>query len=283
MLEINLNEWEKFGGGVEADAYNKKDDDKVMLKLFNFKDEQGVKIVADNTKLAIEAGIKTPQVIDIAKTQDKYGIIFERVKNKISLLRKIVNDESIAYDVGIQFGTFLKELHKVKLDKNKVPFRGDVLKYTYNVLIDRNENLTTSEKDDLKNKALEFTKQFDIYKDEDTYIVGDAHVGNVIESEGKLYLIDLGTITRGTKYFDLAWIYGSLYNSAVEKAIPTDNKVSQVAREKLYLGAMHGYLGTKDENELEKLEEKLKPFAKIQQLMIVLFIGKSYEDIISTL
>jgi len=197
-VEINLNEWEKFGGGVAADSYYKKDDDSVMLKLYadNLPANEGYKELVTSENVAA-LGITTAKALQYVKAGNQYGAIFERVKDKKSLARIIADEPERTDEIAKLFADMIKDPHSTTCNTEVFSDMASI--------VEKNIKECKLISESQREKALELL--YSVPK-ATTCIHGDCHIGNVIMVDGKEPMfIDLSDFGYGNPMFDFGTLY----------------------------------------------------------------------------
>lgn len=197
IKRIDLAEWEAFGGGGIGTSYYNKTDDGVILKLNKasfalddakkeFRRSQGVAAM----------GLQTPKVLDVVTDGERYGLVVERIKKKVSYSRLIADHPERMDEYCRTLAEQTLELHATRFDA--ACFGEDVrdMAQLYDEAIQKCDHIP----DDVKRRLKECVEMME---PAETCLHGDLHFGNMVESEGKNYWIDLGAFCKGDKYMDL--------------------------------------------------------------------------------
>lgn len=280
MREINLSEWVKAGEGYEADSYNNIKSNDVLLKLFKpYILKERIEDSYRTTNEILKMGISTPKAIEMVTCGDRIGVIYERINNKISLYRMFVNNHEKAKELGNIFGNAIKDFHTHKCDKTKSVSRYSVLKATSCGMISNSKAFTDEQKKEMLKKNEIFFEKFRDSENDDTLLVGDAHIGNVILANSKIYFIDLSSIQYGSPLLEIGWIYAGAFNERVDMIIPKEEVVPIKYKEIFWDEFIHTYYAGIDEKTINENIEKSKKYAAIQDLFLRIYINPKYEDI----
>ncbi len=198
---ININEWEKFGGGYTADSYFHKTDDTVMLKLFtDFLPPSAPLNELEQAERVRNLGIPTAKPIEYVTDGKRYGAIFQRIKDKKSLARLMADEPERTHEVADIFYQMVNQLHSTPCDITK--FR----------------NISNYYADEVKKCAKISEKQRQgmlnlIYRTPDkmSCIHGDLQAGNIIIAGGVSMFIDIGDFSYGNPLYDLSVTYYTAY------------------------------------------------------------------------
>lgn len=123
----------------------------------------------------------------------------------VTIWKKIIYDSSIKIDWK-GFGVLIKEFHEKMAN-----YKGQLMAYDPFKKIDQRicavRNLSESNSnylDELEKLSHNLKLSFDEnLKCTNDVIHGDAHSGNILISEGNLYLIDYENVSRGNRYWDI--------------------------------------------------------------------------------
>ena len=247
---IKVNEWEEFGGGFLCKSFYKKDDDTVMLKLYEAGfDEKEIIKEHDYAVAVRNAGVKTPECLGLVETDDgRKGVLFQRIKNKKSFARMSADNPEKAFEYGEVFGTEAKKLHSLKCDKNFFPSKvaelSDIIRKT---------DIFTKEENEKIVKFLESNSA-------DTCIHGDFHFGNLIQTEGEIYWIDLGDFSYGDYRLDLGpFMFVCVYaqNEELSKNLFHCDRNTRI---EFWKGFVKSYTGIENDDDRKEFEKSLMPY-----------------------
>lgn len=258
---IKMAEWEEFGGGFLCKSFYKKDDDSVMLKLYEpYFDEKEI-IEEHYVAIAVKnCGIKSPACYGLAQSDDgRKGILFQRVKNKTSFARLCGNNPEKAFEYGEIFGREAKVLHSTKCNTEIFPSRLSVMTDTI-----RNSNYFSPEENE---KIIEY---FENIQQPDTCLHGDFHFGNMIQAEGENLWIDLGDFSYGDPRFDIANQMFSCVVGTNEELTQSMFHCDKETRLAFWSGLLKSYAGADTEEKVKAYNEELMPFVG----MVVFFFVK---------
>lgn len=192
-VRINIDDWEKAGGGASGWMYFSKTDDSVILKLN--KEEIPMEVTLDEyitSRSLYETGIPCAKVHEFVTDGVRYGMTVERLKDKRSYVRMIADNPDMLEPVARDFARRAKEFHSTVCDTSKFESKkmrcrkafekcdaipADVKEYLYSCL---------DSMDDLPNA-----------------VHGDFTPGNIVRSQGRDYWIDLGQFAYGDPDFDV--------------------------------------------------------------------------------
>ena len=196
-IEINLDDYELFGGGANGDSFNHKSDPTVMLKLYR---PGVIQQPLDEITLArkvYDMGIPTPEPGDYVVTKDgRYGIRFKRITGKKSYARATGDEPEKVAQFATEFAGMCLKLHATHVDTTQF----ENVKDRYYRLLKENPFFDNAQKARLEKFIADVP-------DEDTAIHGDLQYGNAIFTAGERYFIDLGDFCWGNHLFDVGMVY----------------------------------------------------------------------------
>lgn len=188
---------EQSGDGYTGVTYWSKDGDAMVKLYYDFVDDKEIEKEKRYATSALALGIPTPLAGDLIEVNGKTGILFERIKGKVSFARAMANDPSKIEELALEFSTLAKKLHSTPCDKDV--FMN--VKEKYNAYVDEFKGLTIEEKEKIK----EFINNT---RDTGTCLHGDFHYGNaIITSDNEKLFIDMGDFSYGDPLFDIGTLY----------------------------------------------------------------------------
>ena len=195
--KINLDDWEKFGGGYTADSFYHKTDKSLMMKLYApfMEPEEGLHELEVSETLT-QFNIPIPKPIEYVTTGTQYGAVFERLTGKRSIARIIADEPDRLDEMAHIFAIEGKKLHETKIPHHLFKAQEDII-------------LEQISKCDFFNSAI-IQKAEKIVKETpqcDMALHGDFHVGNMLIVSDKPVFIDLGDFSYGHPYYDLGEFY----------------------------------------------------------------------------
>lgn len=194
ITRIDLADWEKSGEGAVGASYFHKNDPALMLKM-NFSDApvESWEREIQCAQAVYSLGLPTPKPGSIVTDGEHYGLMFQRIANKISYARAVSEHPERIEEYAKRFASIVKQMHATKADIEGLHSLKDYLF----------ENIEKNPFHDEAFKA-KARKLVESLPDSDTAIHGDLHFGNVIMADGKDYLIDLGNFCYGHYMYDIA-------------------------------------------------------------------------------
>ena len=117
---IDLNKWHKTGSGANGDSYL-CDDENLMLKLFRKEStEKKAEKEFNMAKKVDSMGIVTAAAYEIVRAGNKFGVIYQNIRNKKSYSKMIADNPERVEEYAKEFAAKAKELHStpIKLQKS---------------------------------------------------------------------------------------------------------------------------------------------------------------------
>jgi len=255
---INLDEWELFGDGFTARSYYKKDDDSIMLKLYEPIMPTGdIERELRTVQAVYNCGIPCPVPGKLVSADGKYGVIFERVKGKISFARAIADNPGKIEMYAQHFAKLCKDLHSTPANTKEFVS----IKDFYRGVIKNALGINEEEK-------ARMSRFLEGVEDSATCIHGDLHQGNVLVTpEGKEFFIDLGDFAYGNPMFDLGMTY-FISNFPDEKLIGRLFHCTCAQMQEFFRYFVIDYFGAGTEEEIEAAYAKMRPYAGLRMLFL---------------
>ena len=251
-MEINLNDWTLKSNRTATQVFVNSDESQLLKIYKSISDEEMTAIAAEynmSSKIS-KLGVPTPGVIEIAHLENGcYGVIYENIKNKVSLSRAVSQDKSKMDTCMIKFARMGELIHETEVDDVKL--FDDIEE-----IIKKNLPKVKTYTDEDKQIILDFMASVPKTK---TLIHGDFHPGNVITNWDKDYVIDVGDFTYGNPLYDWAqWFFMSHY-------LPEDNidKVFHMSKADIIecwrLSVKYSF-GYTSEEQIDEFEKEVEPF-----------------------
>lgn len=261
-VEFDPNHMKQFGDGFTAVSYFTDDGDAMVKLYYDFVDRREIEKEKRYATAALLAGLPTPIAGDYIKVGNRTGVIFERVKNKVSFARKYADHPELVEEIAKDFAALSKHLHETPCDTAVFP----EAKKLYHGFIDKLHGFNGDE-------MAAFHAFVDAQPDVKTCIHGDFHIGNVIEADGQRLWIDMGSFAYGSPLFDIGTFYFLTHGKFTGANIP--EKLFHTSNENLYAfwkAFAKYYFDGKDEQELDAL---LKPFAAMTIIHFAALSGQA--------
>ncbi len=254
MNVINYDEWELFSARRNSTNYRSFDQSKVLkvsgpdltYDLDVLEHEKAI------TEAVVSLGIKTPRVLEIVKDpKGTYGIIYENVKDKLSISRALSQDlEGIDKYVKM-FADAVKKLHTTKCTSPIFTKYRDFAKD----FISKSERYTEKQRSYL-------LRLIDQTEDVEMCMHGDCHPGNFIYSKDNVYAIDLAFFAKGHPLFDLGAFYCfavKMPDDVIKGVFHVEPKVMKEFWDKF----IPLYLDTNDEKVINDFNRKIESYGFI--------------------
>jgi len=284
MRNITLDEYIKKGEGGTATCYFHKDNDDIMLKLFEVdNNEYMAKEEFQKANVAYNLGLPTPKTIELVICEGQFGIIYEKIKNKKSYAKLCVDNPEYIEKYATSFAKACKKLHETKMPEN--------LKVVFTKKSDIYRKDISKSKFSEESKLL-LLKLLDETKEEDYCVHGDLHLGNIVNGwcdsiekrsqkendECQMYYIDMDSFSYGNPLFDLGRMY---YTCVINAGTPLAIFLMHLNKEQslsFWKHFSYEYFGTKDEKKLEEIEKTLLRYSSLNYLN-ALDRSKNPEDV----
>jgi len=261
-LEIELEDgWKKSGDGFTAVTYNNSDGDSLLKLYSDFIPVENIEHEKNIGLAAVKSGINTPLSGLLVTCRGKNGIIFELIKDKVSIARAVSQQpEKIEHYAKI-FADECKKLHSTPCDKSVFPNVKDI----YREIIRKSKNFTENEKKKI-------TNFLESVKDEDTYIHGDLHPGNLIMANGETLFIDMADLCYGSHLIDLGATFFCLNCSDDELANKLFHSPSATMRKFWSIFSSY-YFGADTQEKQKEVNKMMMPYAALKTL----FFGELHQ------
>lgn len=259
LREISVEGLKVIGKGQTGTVYQ-FDDDRIVKVFTSESGESVIQREKDHAKNSFMAGIPTAISYETVKAGDCYGLIYEMLdaKDLISLMKE--NPDKL-YDYVKEFALFFKKHHEVEVDVTKfINNKTSLVKY-----MDKLAGYTCSPEEVEKIKAV-----INNIPERNTFVHGDAHMGNVMVRDGEMLFIDMVNVGYGHPIFDMMSLY-MFFNITVND--PEQKAKNDIIKDYTYEQCQQmwkvfisTYLGTDDDNLIKEVEEQIRVFvcARIQ-------------------
>lgn len=196
---ISLDGWKQVGeGGNGATYINAKEPD-VLLKVSRLADgtEQAMSKEFFASRAVYELGIPTPEMKQLVKVGEDFGIICQLIKGKVSFARLSNQEPERIDERAAQMAQLTRQLHTTVVPAS--PYLPSMKELMLEAL---------AQTQMLGGKKLQQVTEFvQSMPDADTLLHGDLQMGNLIMSDNRPYWIDLGRAAHGIPMFDLGHFY----------------------------------------------------------------------------
>ena len=251
MRELSVEGLELIGKGATGSVY--RADKETIIKVFN--SQIGIDIIErENTKAknAFIFGVPTAISYDTVKVGDCYGVVYELLDAQ-DLAGVIRNDKAHIEEHIKNFALKMREMHSIEIDER----------------FNQTKETSIQRLGLLKGKvctAEEVEKLRAIIKnvpDRNTFIHGDAHIGNVMLQNGEYMFIDLAGASKGHPIFDMVTMFLSFKmgqgtdektrnNSELLRGFTTEDM------QRIWDTYIKTYLDTDNSDFIKKAEEQIK-------------------------
>lgn len=272
MREISLENWIKEGSGFTADSYRNKEDESLLLKLFNGPEVEA--FAAQEYRLAADVaslGIPTPKLYEMVSADGRTGILYERILHKKSFGVLCSENPGRIPEYARIFAEQSRMLHQTKCDTSRFPNEKNVMRELVNRSFVREEIKT------FLNNLLDRTP------DAETCLHGDLQTGNIVMGwckgyEGreqkpgeadKPYFIDLGTFAYGCPLFDVASLYMSTQVYQHEEINAEILHMTTEQLEAFWHAYAPCYIGSAEAENLRQFEDSVAPYAMFIMILIM--------------
>lgn len=192
--KISLEGAKCIGSGYASWVFAMEDGN--VVKVLKQGDEKEAEREILLAKWAFTAGIPTAISYDVVDIDGRPGLVYESLGR--GNLRNAFRDEPERFEALLtDYLTLLHTIHRVTDDEGRLPAAID----KYRAALEKISDLLTPEE---RKKAAAL---LDTIPDSRTIIHGDCQIKNVRVVKGKLFLIDLDTLSRGDPIFELASIF----------------------------------------------------------------------------
>jgi len=258
VQDINLCEWTLTGGGAQGESYERSDMPDLMLKVFFVENNNdAIFKEVDISNAVYENGIPSPKPGILVRTGDRYGIIFNKIRNKKSFSRLIADNPDKIGEIARRFALMGRELHSTECHDNRFEYAIDY----YQRLLNRCTSI-----DDHMREVMQ--KQLDLIALDrrTTFLHGDFHMGNVITDGSRDYFIDLGLFCYGHPDFDIAMLYLVCFISP-EEMVMDFYHITRAQAQEFWKWFVFYYYGENAPSP-EEFMKRFAPYLLIRTLMI---------------
>ena len=244
---IDLSEWEKSGAGANSESYINADKTQ-MLKLFknNATEETAAKDLLMAQKVA-SLGIETPEVYEIVKVGEKFGVIYQNLNDKKSYSRLIADAPEKVNEYAKAFAAKAKELHATPCDTEL---------FNSNASAVRKGIEMAKYIDSYKPKLYEFVSQMESHT---TCLHGDLQTGNLVNAQGCDYWIDFDRFSYGDPIIDIAHMYTVYQKLAWFPYIQNLFHMNKKLLRQFWTSFIKEYFGV-DESGIQEINERLEAY-----------------------
>lgn len=227
---LSVTEDRRIGGGAASRVYSLDNGDIVKVLKHGSAEDAEREILL--SKWAFLKGIPTAISYDVADVDGRPGLVYEFLGREN--LRNAFRDRPECFDELMNdYLTLLHTINGVTDDEAYLPKAIDIYRSALKGLSD----LLTEEETAKANALL------DSIPDVSTIIHGDCQIKNVRVVNGKLFLIDLDTLSRGDPIFELAALFCCYrcYSSLSDESYDTFFDIPTEMLKRILDGVLDGY------------------------------------------
>lgn len=217
---VDLSGWTQVGEGGNGTTYICEEKPNVILKVSHQADGTWEHISKEfyTSKAVHDLGIPSPQMIELVRVGDEYGIISEKIPNKQSLARFCGEHPEEIDRLAGRMAELGKQIHQTDVRRTDVPGTKEWIPSMKELMLEALANTRMISSKTLK-KTTDFVQSLE---DAPTLLHGDFSLGNLIFEipasndqmvNGQMvnglkpYWIDLGRAEHGVPMFDLGHLY----------------------------------------------------------------------------
>ena len=251
---------EVIGSGLTGSVY--RADKETVIKVFN-KNVLFDMITGESAKAknAFILGVPTAISYDMVRVGESYGLVYELLDAK-DLLDVIVNDKTHIEEYIKKFALKMREMHSIEVDDSF----DDIKNVTVNYLGFLEGKVCTAE------EVKKMRAVINNIPDRNTFIHGDAHIGNVMLQDGEFMFIDLSGAGKGHPIFDmvsmcLVFKLGQTVDEQTRKNSDLMRWFDVDEMKLMWDTYIKTYLDTDDETFIKKAEEQITAVACTRALL----------------
>lgn len=199
--DIDISAWTKVGEGGEGSTYTNAECPDVLLKVSNHTLSNGslesVSREFHVSKSVYDLGIPTPEMKEIVRVGEDYGILCQIINGKKSLAKMSGENPDSIEDYAKRMARLAKQFHAADASGNEwIPSHKALM-------IEVLDNTKM-----IRGKTLQRVRSFvEGLEDAPSLLHGDFTFSNLIMADDRPYWIDLGHATHGLPMFDLGHFF----------------------------------------------------------------------------
>ena len=270
LRSLSVEGMELIGRGATGSVYRM--DEETIIKVFKpyFRLEM---IERENAKAkdAFIFGVPTAISYDTVKVGDSYGVVYELL-NARELASVMKKDKAHIEEHTKRFAIKMREMHSIEVDERFESTKIPTLK--------RIDALAGQCSDEV---AKVLRAIIENVPDRNTFIHGDAHIGNVMLQNDEYMFIDLSGAAKGHPIFDMVTMFFAfkMGQSTDEKTRNESDLMRGFTTEdlcRIWDTYIKTYLDTDDEKLIKKAEEQLMAVTCARMLPAALAIPGLFEQ-----
>ena len=260
LVDLDISSATKIGEGRTGIVYRINKD--TIVKVY--KRDVSIESIDREMELSRESfvlGIPTAITFDIVRVNGKLGTRFEMLDCKT------LDEEILAHPEKFEeyldnYTNLLKKVHSTEDDFLPLPSKKEAfIKHAKNCLPFLSEE-----------QGEKLLKLFSAIPEAETFVHGDIHIKNIMTDGNDLYLIDMGSLSKGYPIFDLAALYRTFYGFDLGEPGNTERffEMPRDLLDRIYAGVMKRYFNG---NYTEETADKIA----LVGLAYLLSWGRRYE------
>jgi uncharacterized protein (TIGR02172 family) len=264
MREVSLDGLEMIGAGANGRVFRL--DDERILKVYNPLTNTPEKIAREKSvaREAIVWGIPSVLSFEMVRVGDGHGIVYEMI-DALTLGETIAKSPERADEYATRMADMLKQLHATEFEEGTLPDA----RLGLHAWVDVSEKSGYYPPEVIeKARAL-----VDSIPPRNTFVHGDFHPANImVTDDDELLLIDMGDASVGDPIVDLLGSYQLMCLVASRPgAAELYTGMSSELLARVWNVFVRTYYGTDDDQEIARIEQRLKFYAIIRSMAGITF------------
>lgn len=255
LRQVSTDNCQVLGSGRSSTVYQ-LDAETIVKKYHKHVPLAKIRNEMGQARKAFVLGMPTPMAFDLVRTDDSYGVIFERIAPADTIGKTITEHPERFHELTRKYTDLLKQIHGTCIEKDDLPaarciwakwVKGMVPYYT--------------------EEEIGFLwEMVHGIPEQNTMVHCDFHENNVLVLGKELVLIDMVDIGYGHPIFDLA---GGAFRAHVS-LIPGRQAHHGLSAEKMQLfwkTVLQYYFETEDSEELNKIQDMCYAFGLVRSAL----------------
>lgn len=271
LRSISTEGLEIIGKGATGSVY--RIDRETIIKVFN--PNVGLTMINNEgrkTKNAFVFGVPTAISYDTVKVGDCYGVVYELLDAE-DLLNVVRKDKAHISDYIREFALKMRSMHDIEVDDSFDDTKTATIQYMGYL----EGKVCTAE------EVEKFRAVIANVPDRNTFIHGDAHIGNVMLQNGDYMFIDLSASGKGHPIFDMVSMYwgfcfGRKMSEEAKEARELTRGFSFDEMKLIWDTYIRAYLGTDDEEFIKKAEEQIMAVACARVILAAITLPGMFSE-----